>query len=66
VAAVNRYTITIDFLDADAFMVQAEGDPYPLGLYKDTGWLVSRLVLEAMAAILVHHDVEDVTGVSDS
>jgi hypothetical protein len=53
---MSTYRITLTFLDDGQTMVQVEGDPYPLGIYKETGWDDERLLEEARGAIINHHN----------
>lgn len=50
----SSYTITVSFLDDGQTMVQVEGDPYPLGMFKETGWDDERLLADARGAIINH------------
>ena len=53
----DRYEITIWFLEDGQINVQAEGVPYPLSLYNETGWELDRLLREAQDSITRDRDI---------
>lgn len=50
----DEYEITVSFLDQGEIMVQVQGKPYPLGLFKERDFDLDRLLREARAAIVNH------------
>lgn len=49
---MKTYTISLTYLDDGQVNVQVEGDPYPLGVYNETGWDDRRLLEAARSAIV--------------
>lgn len=52
----DEYEITVSFLDNGEVMVQVAGVPYPVGIFKETGWDLERLLSEARDAIIEHRN----------
>jgi hypothetical protein len=51
-----EYEISLTFLDAGECLVQVQGKPWPLGLYKESGPDLGDLVLGAQRAIEGHRN----------
>lgn len=59
----DEYEIRVTFLDGGEHMVQVAGRPYPLGMYKETGFDLVRLLAEAHACVIEHRNAPpDVYG----
>jgi hypothetical protein len=52
----TSYEITVSYLDAGEIMVQVAGVPYPIGMFKETGWDLDRLLAGARQAIVDHRN----------
>lgn len=48
----TSYSINVSFLDEGAYLVQVQGDPYPLGIYKESGFDLDHLLGEAKDALV--------------
>jgi hypothetical protein len=54
-----EYRISVDELDMGRWLVQAHGDPYPLGIYKESGPALLPMLLLAGQAIARHTRAAD-------